>query len=782
MEYCRVIVEGAPFVNEEGFTYHVPSYLSDIVSVGSMVFVPFGKGDKVRIGFVVEETCKNHIEKNAKLKDILLVNVIEPVLTQTLLTLCRFVSDYYACALIYAIKQVVPKYMMHHAFVELVRCSDNTTILVNMNNIHDCAAACAEGSARLVAHDPLNNQRTSYYRVATEQVEKLEEWLNTLKRAPKQKALLKFVFTHECVGSDQLKEVFKNYQSSLQALLMKHFLLEVDHHSTIAAQRLNCKEPTLTDTQNEVLQALLTQLDSGCYEKNLINGVTGSGKTLIYEKIAEACIAKGRQVLFLVPEIALSQQLYLRLKQRFGSHIVLLHSQLSERERFQIWKRAQMHDVDVVLGPRSALFLPYKDLGLVIIDEEHEASYKQSEPDPRYHAIRVAEYLMQQKHGLLLLGSATPSVETLYEVVQKICHIYNMPERVHQAALPKMQLVDMSEERRTGNHGILSGSLQKAVQQTLDQGEQAILLINRKGYSSSVICQECGEVLRCPRCDIPLTYYQSSNTLRCNYCEYHLPMVAVCPSCGSSFLEKHGTGTESVEEECARLFPNAQVARLDAQALTDKASREQILKDYAEGRTNILVGTQLLAKGLDFLNTTCIGVIHADLTLNLPDFRSAERCFQLMVQVAGRAGRDKKASTVYIQTYQPNHYAFKDACRQSVHQFFLDEIAFRQKWLYPPVVRLCRIIVSDFDTNEVEKAMRSIYNYTSRLSLKKDIIGPSYAPMSKKNNRYRMHLIIKTPASEDLQGAMKEFRMALRLMPLKNTTRVLIDIDPENIF
>ena len=381
-------------------------------------------------------------------------------------------------------------------------------------------------------------------------------------------------------------------------------------------------------------------------------------------------IAEKRQVIFLVPEIALSYHIFLRLKKKFGNRIALLHSQLTERERYCIWKQVQNHQIDIVLGPRSVLFLPFDNIGLIIIDEEHESSYKQSEPDPRYHAITVSEYLGKKYQGILLLGSATPSIDTLYDVVQKNCTIFNLKERANQSALPEIKLVDMVEERKLGNRNILSNVLKNAVADTLEKKEQVILLINKKGFSSSIACHECGEVIRCPKCDIPLTYYQSMDELKCNYCEFHMPMVHQCPSCQSKFIEKHGIGTESVEEICQKLYPTANIARLDGQAMLNKVSRERILKKYEKHEIDILVGTQLLAKGIDFNNTTCIGIVNADLTLNLPDFRSAERCFQLMVQMAGRAGRDHKRGNVYIQTYQKDHYALKDACLQDMHQFF----------------------------------------------------------------------------------------------------------------
>lgn len=780
MKCCRVIVEGTPFVNEEGFIYRIPAFLQDVVQIGSMVAVPFGKSNLLKKGFVIAmEPIKTDVDTE-QLKEIILPYQLHPVISAEMMDLCYFVAERYACALIYAIKQVVPKYMMHHFFVACENIETGEKHLLSDKNIRSCADACADGQMRLLPHQPMVTDAPCYYHLASDM--KPEECLSKLHRAPKQKKVFQYIAEHPNTSIETLKDVFGHCRPALKALCEKSFIIQTSIVAKSCETTTTYIEPTMTQQQAEVFSALIDQLRKNSYQKSLLNGVTGSGKTLIYEKLAEAVLSSGRQALVLVPEIALSQQLFSRLEKRFGKRIALLHSQLSERERYQIWRQVDRRETDMVLGPRSALFLPFSDLGLIIIDEEHESSYKQSEPDPRYHAVAVAEYLAKRHQALLLLGSATPSVETLYEVVQKKCSIYNLPERVQQAALPEITLVDMAEERRKGHRGLLSTPLANAMKATLARGEQIILLINKKGFASSVSCHECGEVMRCPRCDIPLTYYQSTGELKCNYCEYHLPMPKVCPSCGSDFLEKRGSGTESVEDICARLFPKAVIDRLDAQALENKVSRDTVLSRYADHQIDILVGTQLLAKGLDFLNTTCIGVVNADLTLNLPDFRSAERCFQLMVQVAGRAGRDQKPSRVFIQTFQPEHYALQDAMQQNVHQFFLDEIAFRKQWLYPPIVHLCRIIVSDFEPRNVEKSMRSIYNNIVRLPFRKELIGPSYAPLSKKNNRYRMHLIIKAICVEDIQQMMQQFRTELPNLHLRQSTRVLIDIDPENIF
>lgn len=784
MEYCRVIVDGVPFVNEEGFTYHIPAFLQQYVELGSIVYVPFGKNDRIKKGFVIEADQSLFRQDKDKIKEILMIHQLEPAISSEMMDLCRFVSEYYACALIYAIKQVVPKYVMHHPFVAFLDNETSKVEMLDVKTLSTVAKKSAEGKLQIVEYEPCNENKQEYYEINRSKSASPEECLEALKRSPKQKKIFEFILTNQTVSEQSLKDSFKNYRQPLQNLMKKNMVVIVEpKEETRCFYAVNgvC-DVKMTFEQTQIFDALVEQLERDKYSKSLINGVTGSGKTLIYEEIAEEVLRRQRQILFLVPEIALSQQLYLRLKKRFGERIALLHSQLTEKERYLIWEAVAKHKIDIVLGPRSALFLPFSKLGLIIIDEEHESSYKQSEPDPRYHAIKVAEYLAARHNALLVLGSATPSVETLYEVIQKKCMIYNLPERVNKTPLPDVRLINMLEERKTGNKAIISESLAAAMKRSLENNEQIILLINKKGYSSYVICHECGEVVHCPKCDIPLTYYQSSNELKCNYCEFHMPMIKSCPNCGSEFIEKHGIGTESVEEECTKLFPSARIDRLDAHALMNKSSREQILVKYQNHDTDILVGTQLLAKGLDFMNTTCIGVINADMTLNLPDFRSSERCFQLMVQVAGRAGRDNKPSTVYIQTYQKEHYAMQDAVRQNVHQFFLDEIAFRKQWLYPPYVRLCRIIVSDYSINDVEKSMATIYNYIARLPIRKEIIGPSFAPLNKKNNRYRMHLILKTRQEDDVQGLMKKFRMNLQAMRLKKSTRVLIDVDPENIF
>ncbi len=781
MRCCRVIVEGAPFVNEEGFSYIIPEYLENIVACGSMVYVPFGKGNKIKNGFVIE-LDELPSESIGALKNILMVQHLEPVINKEMMHLCRFVADYYACALIYAIKQVVPKYVLNNVFVAFEDCASGAITKLSKKTMFEQAERLAQGVVRLVPYVPFSDEKERYYTLAGGETVVCDKWWQALRRAPKQKELLAFIADRNLVSEQALKEAFGNVRTPLKGLVEKGMLEEVADFSPQVEAATTLDDGLVMNTQQQaVYDTLAHQVEVGRYHKNLINGVTGSGKTLIYEKIAEKVIEEDKQVLILVPEIALSYHLYARLQKRFGCRIALLHSQLTEKERYTIWQMVEKREVYVVLGPRSALFLPYAHLGLIVIDEEHESSYKQSEPDPRYHAVKVAEYLAKRQEAVLLLGSATPSVDTLYDVVLKQCTIFNLTERANKAELPDVRLVDMKEERKLGNYGILSQSLQTAMRQALEKNEQIILLINKKGYSSAVACRECGEVIRCPKCDIPLTYYQSNHELKCNYCEFHMPMVQRCPSCGSDFIEKHGIGTESVEELCAEIFPQARLERLDGQSMMNKKMREQVLAQYENKEIDILVGTQLLAKGLDFNNTTCIGVINADITLNLPDFRSAERAFQLLVQVAGRAGRDHKHGVVYIQTYQKEHYAIADAAAQNIHQFFLDEIAFRKQWLYPPIVRLCRIIVSDYSLNDVEYSMKSIYNYIVQQSVKMEVIGPSFAPLSKKNNRYRMHLIIKATCIEDIRLLMKNLRGQMRHLALKNTTRVLIDIDPENI-
>ena len=781
MNFCRVIVDGTPFVNEDGFIYRIPNFLLEFVKEGCIVYIPFGKQNAIKMGFVIEIGNFDSECSREPIKEVMMIHHCQAIINENMMELCRFVANYYACAMIYCIKQVVPKYILNNAFVAFQNIETGERISFSKKNIREMAHFVAEGVYRIVPHIPIQETQEQYYALDTDASEIPTSWQKNLTRASKQRDIVQFIYKNNVVGEQLLKENFGNVRTQIKALLDKEFIKKVDSNKTVFKQSRFQDSITMTKDQQLIYENLLNQLREGRYCKNLINGVTGSGKTLIYENVIEKVLEMKRQVLFLVPEIALSYHLFTRLKNRFGNKIALLHSQLTERERYIIWQQVQNKEVDIVLGPRSALFLPFSNLGLIIIDEEHESSYKQSEPDPRYHAIKVSEYLGKKHHAIVLLGSATPSIDTLYDVVNKKCNIFNLTMRANQSKLPDIELVDMVEERKQGNRRVLSRALEDSIKKSLRNSEQVILLINKKGYSSSVTCHECGEVIHCPKCDIPLTYYQSLNELKCNYCEYHMPMVKQCPNCQSEFIDKSGIGTESVEEICKKLFPNAKIRRLDGQAMLHNISRNKIIEDYEQHKIDILVGTQLLAKGLDFTNTTCIGIINADITLNLPDFRSAERCYQLMVQMAGRAGRDHKQGTVFIQTYQKNHYALVDAKNQNIHRFFLDEISFRKNWLYPPIVRLCRVIVSDYHPNDVESSMNSIYNYIVNLPFEMDIIGPSYAPMRKKNNRYRMHTIIKAKSVEDLQSMMQNLRRDLKLLHIKNTTRVLIDIDPENI-
>lgn len=783
MQYCQVVVDGTPFVNEEGFDYKVPPALEAHIRLGSIVYIPFGKNNQIKKGFVIALSEKPN-DTNIEVKSVVLPHSFRAVVDVETMALCKFLADYYSCALIYALNLVTPKYLLKNATVALRHKKTETLQCIDEKYLAGIQNEDIASEYDIVEYNPLheNNQRYFTLRKDASYNDK-QEWLVTLRRAPKQNAIFNLLMEDNIVSEEVMKERFGNVCTQLKALEEKGYIERTSPSLADCADiNTRCNDIMMTADQKNVYDKLLEAVERKIFSKHLINGVTGSGKTLIYEMLAQQILAKRQQILVLVPEIALSNQLYDRFKDRFPNRIALLHSQLSDRERYIIWKRVKNNEIDIVVGPRSALFLPFNTLGLIIIDEEHDSSYKQSEPDPRYHAITVAEYIAKRENALLLLGSATPSVETLYEVVRGQCCIHNLVKRANESTLPQIHLVDMAEDRKEGNHSILSDKLKEEITVALKRSEQVIILINKKGFASSVSCQECGEIVKCPKCDIPLTYYQSSRILKCNYCEFQMPMIKACPSCGNTFLRQTGIGTETVEEECKRLFKNAHVARLDAQSMSHKKVRNKLFSAYANQEIDILIGTQLLAKGFDFTNTTCIGVVNADLTLNLPDFRSAERCFQLMVQVAGRAGRDNKPSNVYIQTYQKEHYAFKNALEQNMHQFFLDEIAFRKQWLYPPIVRLCRIIVSDYNVKHVELAIRSIYNYIVGLDVQMQVIGPAFAPLPKKNNRYRMHLIIKAKTIEDIHIITASYRENMHRLGIKPTTRVLLDVDPENIF
>ncbi|MCQ4635303.1 primosomal protein N' [Anaerovorax odorimutans] len=538
---------------------------------------------------------------------------------------------------------------------------------------------------------------------------------------------------------------------------------------------------SLTAEQERVLAPIRQAISEGRHRRFLLHGVTGSGKTEVYMRAVAKCLEEGRQAVMLVPEISLTKQIIERFIGRFGSDsIAVLHSRLSLGERYDEWSRIRSGQVKIVIGARSAVFAPLSQIGLVVLDEEHETTYK-SDMTPKYDAVEVALKRLQHHDGVLLLGSATPGVATYFRSCQGIYERLELTSRYNQVALPQVSVVDMRDEMKAGNRSIISRQLYEAMETALEKKQQIILFLNRRGYSTFISCRECGKVLKCPDCGISLTYHKDKNRAVCHYCGYEEKPPEICPDCGSRYIRYFGTGTEKVEETVRGFFEKASVERLDLDTTKRKGSIERILNSFKKGKIDILIGTQLVAKGLDFKNVGLVGIISADVTLNIPDFRSPERTFQMITQAAGRAGRGDETGTVIIQSYTPENYAVQLAAEQDYKGFYETEIQLRQYMGYPPYSDLIQLV---FASKTEEKAKGAAENWYEKIlsalggEEKECVFRPQAAPMSKIKEQYRYCMLIKCP-----QGKRRAYSEILETLKeaekiKKKDYTVNVDINP----
>lgn len=538
----------------------------------------------------------------------------------------------------------------------------------------------------------------------------------------------------------------------------------------------------LTAEQAAALAAIEKKLDEGTYAAFLLHGVTGSGKTEVYIRAMHAALRRGKTALMLVPEIALTPMLSQRLRSHFGEAVAILHSSLSEGERYDEWLRIARGEARIVLGARSAVFAPLRQLGLVVVDEEHDSSYKQDD-SPRYQGRDTAIVRAHRQNAVVILGSATPSMESFHNVhIGKYVYL-PLGERIGGRRLAEVQLVDMRQVfARHGQQRVLSEELLTALQQTYERGEQAIVLVNRRGFSSFVLCRRCGLTIRCTRCDVALTYHRSIERLVCHYCNYQMAVPTSCPSCGGQYIYFVGVGTEQVEERLKRLFPQMRVARLDRDTARRRGAHEQIIRDFAAGAIDTLIGTQMVAKGHDFPNVTLVGVISVDAGLGLPDFRAAERTFQLLTQVAGRAGRGDIPGRVIIQTYYPEHYALQFARAQDYEGFYQREIQFRQALHYPPVTTLIQVIVHHRRAERTQTIASELIAQLRRADALGQVrtLGPAPAPLGRLRGEHRVQILLKTRQRMAAHRALQQALDALRASGT-DTHAIAIDVDPVNM-
>lgn len=576
---------------------------------------------------------------------------------------------------------------------------------------------------------------------------------------------------HGALTPEEIRALAGVTDATIRALRDSKLLVSADEDAMVVRRT----PPTPNPAQKLAIEAITASIQEKSSDGFLLFGVTGSGKTEVYLRAAAEALRMGRQVLYLVPEIALAAQAIAQLRDRFGTTVAVLHSDLPKAQRLTNWLRARDGEASVVIGARSALFAPLRNVGLIVIDEEHEQTYKQ-ESAPRYHARAVAMQLAALHHCPIVLGSATPSIESLYATDEGTLNLIALPERTASARLPEVRIRDLGEGYRAGAPAILTPELRHEVELSLGRGEQAILFLNRRAYSPSLLCRDCGKGVQCPHCSVSLSYHRRDNVLRCHHCGYQSRPPEKCAFCGSPKLAPLGIGTEKVEEAVGSAFPGAVVARLDRDVARKSGALEDILARFRAGEIQILVGTQMVAKGLDFPNVTAVGVIAADVSLNLPDFRASERTFQLLSQVSGRAGRGRAPGVVVLQTFNPTHPAVTFAQRHDFGSFYAEQIKEREAAGYPPFRRLVNIVLSGEDARAVREASDEVRERLRPLEDRSTIMGPVDCAVERALGRWRRHLLIKLPAKASA-GPVGEALLGF----VPKGVQIVIDVDPYSL-
>ena len=703
--FAQIIIDISHEKVDRTFDYRIPPQLEDRISVGVLVKIPFGKGNSLRKGYVVGIT--DHADYDAdKIKEI--AGIVEGSVSaeSQLIMLAWWLKEQYGSTMNQALKTVLPvKQKVKPKEKKVLR------LLIPEEQLEAVTAEAEKKSykARVRLFKALKENPLIPYEVASGQMN-----LSA--------ATLKPVIEKGYVALES-EEIFRNPVK--------------DAGSRVKAVDLNGE-------QQAVVDAFCEDYEAGKRETYLIHGITGSGKTEVYMEMISRVISEGKQVIVLIPEIALTYQTVMRFYGRFGNRVSIINSRLSAGARYDQFERARGGDIDIMIGPRSALFTPFSRLGLIIIDEEHEGAYK-SEVVPRYHAREVAVKRAQMQNASVVLGSATPSLEAYTKALRGEYRLFSLHTRAKaDSRLADVAVVDLREELKAGNKSIFSRRLQQMIGDRLEKKEQIMMFINRRGYANFVSCRSCGEAIKCPHCDVTLTLHKD-NRLVCHYCGYSIPMPDKCPSCGSPYIANFGVGTQKIEMMTKKMFPQARVVRMDLDTTSKKGGHEEILSAFAEGDADILIGTQMIVKGHDFPDVTLVGVLAADLSLYTPDYRAAERTFQLLTQAAGRAGRDARHGDVIIQTYNPEHYSIVTAAEQDYETFYHQEMAYRRLMKYPPVNVLFTVqMASKSEAALVEAADRLAAHITPQADEEKvQMIGPVDASVYKINDIYRKILYLK---------------------------------------
>lgn len=751
------------------FDYIVPEELSHLIQPGVRVLVPFGP--RTIMGFVISLKESTNLQKLRPIKE--LIDVV-PVLNNELRELGISLSEETGSTMIQCFEAMIPNAMRAKYKKKLVCLNESLpSSLASLfqhssmidyeqiptNLLKEVKQAIERKEVELVyeVKDKLGKKMIKYVALVNSNVD-----LTPFKRATKQKQVIEYLMKQsKPILKSTLMEELQLTHSIVKTLVDKKVIeeIEVEAYRDPYADVVHSQSKALQ--LNEEQQVAVTTVAHACQENAhdifLLHGITGSGKTEVYLQMIENVLAEGKQAIMLVPEIALTPQIAGRFKSRFQNKVAVLHSALSMGEKYDEWRKILKQEVQIVVGARSAIFAPFKEVGIIIIDEEHEATYKQEEA-PRYHAIEVAKQRAITHRCPVVLGSATPSLESFARAQKGVYRLLTLSKRaVSTATLPTVKLIDMREQTAVSDQMILSDELQESIANRLERQEQVVLLLNRRGYSNFMQCRECGEVVNCPNCDVSLTYHKPNQKLKCHYCGFESFILKRCPSCQSEELRFFGLGTQKVEEYLQSQFPSARIMRMDVDTTSRKGSHQELIAAFERKEADILIGTQMVGKGLDFPDVTLVGVLAADLMLHLSDFKAAERTFQLLTQVAGRAGRHELEGEVLIQTYSPEHYVMKCVVEQNYYKFYAEEMKMRRRFGYPPYYYLASVMMSSEDYNDLIRACDKVNQYLrNQLGHSCLIIGPTMPYVGRINQRFRMYFMIKYKQEPRLRAILAQ--------------------------
>ena len=730
--YANVIIDISHEKVDRPFQYRIPDSLKEKLAVGMCVQIPFGTGNRKRKGYVIEITDKNEYpeERIKKIDGIITGNL--PAETDAI-KLAAWMRQTYGSTMIAALKTVLPvKRAVRAVEKKKLRRTLSTEELTSL--LGECIRKHQNAKAR-VLQELLTEEELPYELVTG----KLHVSAATLNSLVNQGAIT--IESESC------------YRNPVSLTVTEE------------------NGPELSEEQLYIKEQILSDYDENIRKTYLIHGVTGSGKTLVYLALIEEMIKRGKQCIVLIPEIALTYQTLLRFYKHFGDRVSVMNSSLSQGERFDQCERARKGEIDVMIGPRSALFVPFPNLGMIVIDEEHEGSYI-SENAPRYHARETAEYLASLKKASLVLGSATPSLEAYYKAKKGEYRLFTMKNRKNGGELANVRIVDLRQELRKGNRSIFSSELQELIRDRLEKKQQIMLFLNRRGYAGFVSCRSCGYVMKCPHCDVSLSQHIGGKMV-CHYCGYETVQPKRCPSCRSNYILGFKAGTQQIERQLYELFPGIRVLRMDGDTTKQKGSFEKILSAFAEGEADVLLGTQMIVKGHDFPSVTLVGVLAADLSLNDSDYRAGEKTFQLLTQAEGRAGRGTLPGEAVIQTYRPEHYSIQQAAKQDYEAFYEEEIMYRELLQYPPAGHMLTILVVSKD----EKRCRGLaVRLAKEAGAYVHVIGPTPAAVSKVKDYYRYMIYLKSLKEEPIQQAKERLEVLINGFELK-TENVIFDYE-----